>query len=286
MVNVFGQPARESAFLSAVKRIVSGVRNSFWQDVCPSSSLQHLFLYLHVYLQIWDSILPGNSQSSLEAFTVNTMHKYWPASLSETINSGYLIHNALLVSPVVIFGCAQRFIQHRFAYENCDLLGVSEDDEDHDSADSVAFSPAAGQKRKKTNHRGKGGCIPNGEDFWSRVDVWFSDEIAKRDNDLTGTLWKLWVCSIFDFDKKLCLIIIGIYSRYVEETLRLDNQKFNPAFAQNSSPQVTTSSMASQQSTSSGVVPGTPTVTTNSSASQSPPSTAEVLMNALRGSSH
>jgi len=31
MVNVFGQPARESEFLSAVKRIVSGVRNSFRQ---------------------------------------------------------------------------------------------------------------------------------------------------------------------------------------------------------------------------------------------------------------
>ena len=33
MVNVFGQPARETAFLSAVKRIASGVRNSFRQDV-------------------------------------------------------------------------------------------------------------------------------------------------------------------------------------------------------------------------------------------------------------
>ena len=83
MVNVFGQPARESAFLSAVKRIVSGVCNSFWQDVCPSSSLQCLFLYLHGCLQIQDSILAGNSQSSLEAFTVNTMHKYRAALVND-----------------------------------------------------------------------------------------------------------------------------------------------------------------------------------------------------------
>ena len=90
---------------------------------------------------------------------------------------------------VLVFSISQRFIQRRFAYENRDLLGVSEDDEDQDGAD-VAFSPAAGQKCKRTNHQGKGGRIPNGEDFWSRVDVWFSDEIAKRDNDLAGTLWK------------------------------------------------------------------------------------------------
>lgn len=52
-----------------------------------------------IWFQIRDSILLGASQCSLESFTVNTMHKYQPASLSETINNGFLIHNAHLVSP-------------------------------------------------------------------------------------------------------------------------------------------------------------------------------------------
>jgi hypothetical protein len=36
MLNVFGQPARETVFTSAVKRTVSGVRNGFRQDVSLS----------------------------------------------------------------------------------------------------------------------------------------------------------------------------------------------------------------------------------------------------------
>src|SRR6266699_3831681 len=34
-------------------------------------------------------------------------------------------------------------------------------------------------------------------------------------------------------DHTLINLILGIYSRFVEETLRLDNQKLNAAFAQN-----------------------------------------------------
>lgn len=79
-------------------------------------------------------------------------------------------------------------IQRRFAYENLDLLGVAED-EDQEGSD-VGIPSATGQKRKRTNHGGKGGRIANGEDFWSRVDAWFSKEMEKRDNDLTGSLWK------------------------------------------------------------------------------------------------
>ena len=87
-----------------------------------------------------------------------------------------------------MLGCTQQSIQRRFAHENLDLLGVSED-EDQEGFD-MATSPATGQKRKRNNRGGKGGRIPNGEDFWSRVDAWFSEEMGKRDNDLTGSLWK------------------------------------------------------------------------------------------------
>ncbi|KAF8800632.1 hypothetical protein BYT27DRAFT_7021921, partial [Phlegmacium glaucopus] len=83
MLNVFGQPVRETVFTSAVKRTVSGVRNAFRQDIC-------------LYFSIRDSLF-GNSKCSLEDFTVNSMHKYRPGSLSEKVNNGYIIHNALLV---------------------------------------------------------------------------------------------------------------------------------------------------------------------------------------------
>jgi hypothetical protein len=61
-----------------------------------------------------------------------------------------------------------------------------DDDEENSSGNNVQ---QVGQKRKRTPSR-RGGRVANGEDFWSRVDAWFSDEIAKRDKDLTGPLWK------------------------------------------------------------------------------------------------
>ena len=79
-------------------------------------------------------------------------------------------------------------LQQRFALENLDLLGVAEA-EDQESLD-VGIPLLTGQKRKRNNWGTKGGRIPNGEDFWSQVDVWFSEEMAKRDNDLTSSLWK------------------------------------------------------------------------------------------------
>lgn len=46
---------------------------------------------------------------------------------------------------------------------------------------------------------GRGGRVPNGKDFWSRVDSWFKDEIKKRGNDLTGPRWKLYAHSLKPF---------------------------------------------------------------------------------------
>jgi hypothetical protein len=65
------------------------------------------------------------------------------------------------------------------------------DDNLNEESNSTSGSAQAGvgQKRKRTLAR-NGGRIANGDDFWSRVDAWFSDEIAKRDNDLSGPLWK------------------------------------------------------------------------------------------------
>ena len=62
--------------------------------------------------------------------------------------------------------------------------------EESGSASTGSTQAGLGQKRKRTLAR-NGGRIANGEDFWSRVDAWFSEEIAKRDNDLSGPLWKL-----------------------------------------------------------------------------------------------
>lgn len=132
---------------------------------------------------IRDSIMPGTA-CSLESFTLAILQKYRTASLSERISNGYLIYHALL---------------RRFAYENKHLLWVDDNEETNSG------TAQAGQKRKRTMAR-KGGRIANGEDFWARVDAWFSDEIAKRDKELSGPLWK----------------------SYVEETIRRDNQTFNP----------------------------------------------------------
>jgi len=85
-------------------------------------------------------------------------------------------------------------------------------------------------------------------------------------------------------DHTLINLILGIYSRFVEETLRLDNQKFNAAFAQNLVPRAVTSSMVVPgQSSTAGDGTFTTAFTENSSSSQTQLSTADALVNALRG---
>lgn len=98
-------------------------------------------------------------------------------------------------------------MQRRFARANPALLSINEDEElatpsspDGDNGDEESSSstesnetPTA-RKRKKTPTNGrKSGRIRDGQDFWAQVDVWFEREIARRDKDLLGPLWKQYV---------------------------------------------------------------------------------------------
>ena len=52
---------------------------------------------------------------------------------------------------------------------------------------------------------GRGGHVPTGKDFWSRVDSWFKDEIKKRGSDLTGHRWKLYAHSLMPLFLLTCI---------------------------------------------------------------------------------
>ncbi|KAF8869342.1 hypothetical protein CPB84DRAFT_1755241 [Gymnopilus junonius] len=141
-------------------------------------------------------------------------------------------------SPSPITGIDWNLLEaRRFSYENKDLL-VAEEPEDDVSLPEVGVSPSddsdvhesqqartqAGSKhgrgqpgklktkKAKTTKTTKAGRVPDGEDFWSRVDKWFEEEIEKRgkSTNFAGPAWK----------------------GYVDETIHQDNEHFNcPASA-------------------------------------------------------
>ena len=86
------------------------------------------------------------------------------------------------------------FYQRRFAYEHKNLLLNKEEDDDDDldddEEDEDPSNTTQQKKRKKKSTRKKAGHISNGDDFWSKVDAWFEEEIRKRDRDLSGPLWR------------------------------------------------------------------------------------------------
>ncbi|KAF8886592.1 hypothetical protein CPB84DRAFT_1850060 [Gymnopilus junonius] len=187
--NVIGRPAREALLNAAAKRIGSSVRNSFCQE-------------------LRDSIL-GSETVSLTKFTTDMIMKYRLGNLSAQVEQSYVILFAILMSEGL-----------------SDLL-VAEEPEDDVSLPEVGVSPSddsdvhksqqartqAGSKRgPKTTKTTKAGRVPDGEDFWSRVDKWFEEEIEKRgkSTNFAGPAWK----------------------GYVDETIHQDNEHFNcPASA-------------------------------------------------------
>ncbi|KAF8180355.1 hypothetical protein BJ912DRAFT_929295 [Pholiota molesta] len=105
----------------------------------------------------------GLNQTSLEKFTYDCIQ-------------AYLARSAIL---------------HRFAFENRGTLGESSDS-DNNIADTTDTTPDSLGKRKRPPPppplpRGR---IPDGEDFWSRVDAWFKSEIKTRGKEFTSEPWK------------------------------------------------------------------------------------------------
>lgn len=87
--------------------------------------------------------------------------------------------------------------QRRFGLDNLSLISAvivkpveHNEDEDEDEYDIPA--PSAPKKRKVRS----GGRVPKGQDFWSRVDAWFIEEIKEKGRSLTGASWKRYVCHL------------------------------------------------------------------------------------------
>ena len=83
-------------------------------------------------------------------------------------------------------------MQRNFALTNLPLLLGEQDELEDDGVEDDDQDDHTSRKRKKTGARSRGGQVPKGDDFWSRVDKWFEEEIEKRDRNLTGPLWKRW----------------------------------------------------------------------------------------------
>lgn len=65
--------------------------------------------------------------------------------------------------------------QRRFSYENPYLLDRAEEEEESPTAPSAEDGEdlPIGEPVKKKRKRGQGGRTMKGEDFWSKVEMWF-----------------------------------------------------------------------------------------------------------------
>ncbi|KAJ3509455.1 hypothetical protein NLJ89_g5211 [Agrocybe chaxingu] len=172
MGNVFGHPAREVKFTAFVKRVASNIRNGFRLDIKKA-------------------VLPGTKCMSLETFTLKMAIKYRMGSIADKLQQGYTIHNVLL---------------RRFAWENKELLDVGEDEgeeqSDDDRHDEDVLEDASRKRKRTSKSRPRQqGRIPNGQDFWARIDDWFEGEIEKRGKDFTEPLWKSYIDESIRLDK-------------------------------------------------------------------------------------
>ncbi|KAF8896899.1 hypothetical protein CPB84DRAFT_1848072 [Gymnopilus junonius] len=135
--------------------------------------------------ELRDSIL-GSETVSLTKFTTDMIMKYRLGNLSAQVEQSYVILFAILMMSLF--------------YENKDLLVAEEPEDDSQQARTQAEASV------------DAGRVPDGEDFWSRVDKWFEEEIEKRgkSTNFAGPAWK----------------------GYVDETIHQDNERFNcPASA-------------------------------------------------------
>ncbi|KAF8164205.1 hypothetical protein BJ912DRAFT_935109 [Pholiota molesta] len=156
MAYIFSVPARESKWMSEVKRIASSVRNSFRQDLRNS--------------------VIGSNQMSLDKFTAEATEKYRHSSQARTSVQGYIVHNVIL---------------RRFCIEHQDLLGVDtqelEDSESSIGSDDIEPLPPAKRQRVLK------GRIAEGEDFWSQVDAWFKDAMKARGDNFSSEAWRSYI---------------------------------------------------------------------------------------------
>ncbi|KAF9494384.1 hypothetical protein BDN71DRAFT_1507666 [Pleurotus eryngii] len=124
-----------------------------------------------------DSII-GNKKCSLEVFTLATAAKYKCMGIGEAVSKADMIHNALL---------------RDVAYKNRSLLSIDETSGDEDDGGG---EPAP----KKRRHRGR---VPKSEDFWLRVDAYFTTKLEANGRNLSSPKWKEDINTVLAHDKAM-----------------------------------------------------------------------------------
>jgi len=87
-------------------------------------------------------------------------------------------------------------LQRRFAYEHPDLLDRVEDEEDSSStvpADESGGDASIGEPARKKRRRGHAGRITKGEDFWSKVEMWFEARQKQWGDSWGSPGWSAYV---------------------------------------------------------------------------------------------
>ncbi|KAG1795418.1 uncharacterized protein HD556DRAFT_1472944 [Suillus plorans] len=167
LTNIYGNPARERFLTIYTKRQCSSVRNSFRE-------------------LLRDSVI-GDDTSTLSDFIYDCSNRFRRAG-----------GNSDLGHPVR----ARLAILRRFAYENPHLLDRAEEEDESlstPSAEDAEDSPI-GEPLKKKRKRGQGGRTTKGEDFWSKVEMWFEAR-QKQWGDSWGTPgWTAYISHTIELD--------------------------------------------------------------------------------------
>ena len=75
--------------------------------------------------------------------------------------------------------------ERQIAFENKALL-VEDKHEDENLDNEPPDNGPASRKQRWVSTVGKRGHVPNGQDFWSKVDAWFHEEIEVCGNDYSS----------------------------------------------------------------------------------------------------
>lgn len=118
--------------------------------------------------------------------------KYKRGGAGENLEIGFTLHNAVLVCSIIQLGpdaqCPDVFsvgMQRRFALDNPELLNYEEDEDGNIVLCTTTTGPA--HKKRKTSANGR---VPQGQDFWSKVDAYFTVRIRDHGRSLASQSWK------------------------------------------------------------------------------------------------
>ncbi|THV04276.1 hypothetical protein K435DRAFT_851101 [Dendrothele bispora CBS 962.96] len=178
LTNVFDNPAREKILESAITRSCSSIRNGFRQHIRDSVGKNiNLVTFTHQMNRIY--LRPGGSK------------------LNEKL---LLLRNAIL---------------RRYIHDNPKVVWADEDGkaqgpvneigngESH-SMEAVQTSNMTSEEpptKKRKLKEAAGSRVPKGQDFWSLIDKWFSEQQAKFGKRITGAGWKSYLEDIVRFDE-------------------------------------------------------------------------------------